>query len=174
MTSTYHSSTHGHIPLSTHAKGLMQNLRDAVVAGIGCGNYDHKRQAIAHARGELAQYISKLEAAVPKSGAPEPEPVKTAHDALVSAMAGLQNRVTNGVATHNREKILALLLKGGNRRLSELRFNELIILSCDLEALESGEIAFQRAKAEAENVNGVYITDAHARALFEAGRASKI
>jgi hypothetical protein len=75
-THIYKSQTHGPIPLSFTGKHLMKNLRDAIVraisrgsyAGNGCGAQPYEND-VAYARGELAQYISSLEArSTPDSG----------------------------------------------------------------------------------------------------------
>lgn len=60
--SQYNSTTHGLIKLSFDARRLMQNLRYAIQAAIQRGTWTDPRQEVSHARGELAQYISKLEA----------------------------------------------------------------------------------------------------------------
>lgn len=53
--SVYNSHTHGKIPLSDTGKRLMHELRIAINADYNC------EAKVAHARGELALYISKLE-----------------------------------------------------------------------------------------------------------------
>lgn len=54
----YNSATHGPIPLSMEARKLMQTLREAIGTAIRKGGYD---ESVAHARGELAKYMSTLE-----------------------------------------------------------------------------------------------------------------
>jgi hypothetical protein len=56
--SHYHSQTHGPIPLSMEARKLMVNLRNAI-SMYRAGETDW--MPVAHARGELAQYMSTLE-----------------------------------------------------------------------------------------------------------------
>ena len=58
MTSMYKSDTHGPIPLSMEARKLMMALRDAI-SGYKADKHDWK--PVAHARGELAKYMSTLE-----------------------------------------------------------------------------------------------------------------
>lgn len=63
----YKSFTHGEIPLSGRGKALMVSLRNAITKAIERGSYytDGVRATksdVAHARGELVQYISQLEA----------------------------------------------------------------------------------------------------------------
>lgn len=57
----YNSTTHGPIPLGFTARHLLQNLRESIKAAIQRGCYDDPRHEVAHARGELAKYISNLE-----------------------------------------------------------------------------------------------------------------
>jgi hypothetical protein len=75
--SIYKSFTHGPIPLSFEGRRLMQNLRFAIMGAIRQGEYSDPRDEVAFARGELAQYISQLEA---KPTAPA---VKTAESWLI-------------------------------------------------------------------------------------------
>jgi hypothetical protein len=60
-TSVYKSFTHGSIPLSSEGKRLLQNLRYAIQTAIRDGSYSVDDNAVAHARGELAMYMSALE-----------------------------------------------------------------------------------------------------------------
>ncbi len=61
MTSPYKSTTHGPIPLSITGRQLLQNLREAVENAIHKGDFCADGMALPHARGALAQYLSKLE-----------------------------------------------------------------------------------------------------------------
>jgi hypothetical protein len=54
----YHSTTHGRIKLSIKARELFNSLRISISESIAGGKYT---ESVAHARGELAQYISILE-----------------------------------------------------------------------------------------------------------------
>lgn len=56
----YNSTTHGRIPLSARMRGLMQGLRFAIQEAVRAGDYN-KDDAVAHARGEIAKYVSELE-----------------------------------------------------------------------------------------------------------------
>lgn len=58
---TYKSYTHGPISLSVEAHNLMQALHSAITDAIRHGDYSAKNHAVARARGELAQYMSRLE-----------------------------------------------------------------------------------------------------------------
>lgn len=58
--SIYKSHTHGPIPLSHEGKRLMHTLRIAIQEAIQKGDYN-QTNAVAHARGELAKYMSALE-----------------------------------------------------------------------------------------------------------------
>jgi len=58
----YKSSTHGEIPLSFTGRHLLQTLRSAATAAIANGNWHHDCNALSKARGELALYMSRLEA----------------------------------------------------------------------------------------------------------------
>lgn len=62
MSEVYKSFTHGPIPLSFNSRRLMQNLRFAIMSAIERGEYSDPRNTVAFARGELAKYISQLEA----------------------------------------------------------------------------------------------------------------
>jgi hypothetical protein len=62
MTEVYNSFTHGPIPLSFTGRLLLQNLRFAIMGAIGRGDYNDPRNEVAYARGELAKYMSGLEA----------------------------------------------------------------------------------------------------------------
>jgi hypothetical protein len=56
----YNSHTHGKIPLSETGKRLMHELRVAINDAIQAADYNCEDK-VAHARGELALYLSKLE-----------------------------------------------------------------------------------------------------------------
>lgn len=71
MTSIYKSHTHGPIPLSVEGKLLMHSLRVAIQEAIQKGDYN-QTNAVAHARGELAKYMSRLEARLPTFIGPNP------------------------------------------------------------------------------------------------------
>jgi hypothetical protein len=58
----YKSTTHGNIPLSFEGRRLLQNLRYAATAAIENGFWRYDDNALSKARGELALYMSKLEA----------------------------------------------------------------------------------------------------------------
>lgn len=58
--SVYKSATHGPIPLSITGKRLMHELRVAINDAIQAADYNCQDK-VAHARGELAQYMSALE-----------------------------------------------------------------------------------------------------------------
>src|SRR5689334_1688321 len=62
MSEVYHSSTHGPIPLSFTGRRLMAKLRDAINRAIEAQSFTHDDKAVSKARGEIAQYMSKLEA----------------------------------------------------------------------------------------------------------------
>lgn len=62
MSEVYNSYTHGAIPLSFTGRRLMQNLREAITGAIKRGEYSDIRNEVSFARGELAAYMSKLEA----------------------------------------------------------------------------------------------------------------
>lgn len=62
MSEVYKSFTHGPIPLSFNGRRLMQNLRFAITDALKRGEYNDSRNAVSFARGELAKYISQLEA----------------------------------------------------------------------------------------------------------------
>ncbi len=64
----YHSSTLGKIPLTFTGRHLMQSLREAIQDAIALRHYG---DALSHARGKLAQYISKLEKDVKRLKAAE-------------------------------------------------------------------------------------------------------
>lgn len=66
----YKSHTHGPIPLSAKGKRLMHTLRIAIQEAIQKGDYN-QTNAVAHARGELAKYMSELEKR-PAPAAPVP------------------------------------------------------------------------------------------------------
>jgi hypothetical protein len=66
-TSIYKSHTHGAIPLSATGKRLMHTLRIAIQEAIQKGDYN-QMNGVAHARGELAKYMSHLEGRQPKAG----------------------------------------------------------------------------------------------------------
>jgi imidazolonepropionase-like amidohydrolase len=57
----YNSSTHGPIPLSFTGRRLLANLRAAVQTAIDEGDFSANDMQLSHARGELAEYMSKLE-----------------------------------------------------------------------------------------------------------------
>jgi hypothetical protein len=57
----YQSSTHGDIPLSFTGRRLLANLRAAVQTAIDEGDFSANDMQLSHARGELAEYMSKLE-----------------------------------------------------------------------------------------------------------------
>lgn len=173
----YHSATHGKIPLSKEAKGLMQSLRHAIVAAIGVGDYRAHRQAIAHARGELALYISKLE-----GNKPVYEPANDIAD-LDSAnpFRDLAMRTTDVARTHGREAVLALLRKHGCERLSSLSLARVTHYTQDLEKLAASltPAEIERSKAE-EAFQAARTRSVHRpfasnmdrdRAVFDAGRA---
>lgn len=58
--SIYKSHTHGAIPLSVEGKRLMHSLRVAINDAIQAADYNCQDK-VAHARGELAKYMSELE-----------------------------------------------------------------------------------------------------------------
>jgi hypothetical protein len=58
---TYQSSTHGNIPLSFTGRRLLANERDAVENAIKEGSFTADNMQLSRVRGELAQYMSKLE-----------------------------------------------------------------------------------------------------------------
>lgn len=60
MSSIYKSHTHGVIPLSVEGKRLMHSLRVAINDAIQAADYNCEDK-VAHARGELAKYMSELE-----------------------------------------------------------------------------------------------------------------
>lgn len=60
----YNSYTHGRISMSHVGKDLMKQLRDAITEAISKRSYGANQNAVANARGDLAQYISGLEKAV--------------------------------------------------------------------------------------------------------------
>lgn len=64
--SIYKSHTHGPIPLSECGKKLLQELRVAIQEAIQKGDYN-QADGVAYARGELAKYMSYLEARQPKA-----------------------------------------------------------------------------------------------------------
>lgn len=64
---TYKSTTHGPIKLSFTGRRLLANLRDAIVGAIARGAYTNERNDVAHARGELAKYMSALEGKQPNN-----------------------------------------------------------------------------------------------------------
>jgi hypothetical protein len=64
MSSVYQSFTHGPISLSQCGKRLLQALRVAIMDAVKQGSYRAGADAVAHARGELAKYMSDLEAKV--------------------------------------------------------------------------------------------------------------
>lgn len=87
--SIYKSHTHGPIPLSATGKQLMQTLRIAIREAIQKGDYNQS-YGVAHARGELAAYMSRLEAK-PMNVAPA-----ITYDKLMADMReSLNNRVSN-------------------------------------------------------------------------------
>jgi hypothetical protein len=57
----YQSSTHGDIPLSFTGRRLLANLREAITSALGTCDYSANGQALSRARGDIAQYMSKLE-----------------------------------------------------------------------------------------------------------------
>ncbi len=57
----YNSTTHGPIKLSFTGRRLMANLRSAIEAAIRRGKWEDERHEVSAARGELAQWMSKLE-----------------------------------------------------------------------------------------------------------------
>ena len=65
MAEVYHSTTHGPIPLSFTGRRLLANLREAIneyTRQISCHGYKEEFwKPVAHARGELAKYMSELE-----------------------------------------------------------------------------------------------------------------
>lgn len=57
----YNSSTHGPIPLSFTGRRLLANERAAAEAAIEAEDFLTNDKALSKARGDLAQYMSKLE-----------------------------------------------------------------------------------------------------------------
>ena len=58
---TYQSSTHGDIPLSFTGRRLLANEREAVNRAIETKDYSVDDMQLSRVRGDIAQYMSKLE-----------------------------------------------------------------------------------------------------------------
>lgn len=84
MTSVYKSHTHGPIPLSATGKRLMQTLRIAIQEAIQKGDYNQMNE-VAHARGELATYMSALEGQTSPDPAYRQKPAITATEVNIKS-----------------------------------------------------------------------------------------
>lgn len=58
---TYHSKTHGHIPLSQRGKNLLKAMRDRTVEAINARFFALDNFALSRARAEVVLYMSELE-----------------------------------------------------------------------------------------------------------------
>lgn len=92
--SIYNSHTHGPIPLSFTGRRLMQNLRDAITGAVRRGDYNDPRMEVAHARGEIAQYMSKLET---RDDVPCALRLKEIAPGSIVSFAGFKDRYLVGV-----------------------------------------------------------------------------
>lgn len=197
--SYYNSTTHGKIPLSVTGKHLLQRLRFAIVHAIGTGDYNADRQAIAHARGELARYISRLENPISYFGeppmctkAPETDaaamPPMAAMAAMIADVASvaagvraayksLIDKTTATATSHGRDAVIAILSKYGVSRVSLLTVTHAANYERDLDALANTSTPEQLLKQREDAAIEVTRSrpyesfDAKHRALFEAGRA---
>lgn len=197
MSNYYSSATHGRIPLSVTVKYLMHRLRCAVVRAIGTGDYNADRQAIAHACGEIALYMSKLENPIhyfqPRDIYKEAyktmditeatrSDLQDRADAISTDVEAVKKRTISVVATHGREAVLAVLKQFGAVNVSDLTLGKLHAYCYVLEKLATTpttaqcedrklDIVFRAVQARVDaNWNGTSTLNGRDRTLFEAGR----
>lgn len=194
--SYYNSTTHGKIPLSVTGKHLLQRLRFAIVHAIGTGDYNADRQAIAHARGELARYISRLENPIRYFGEPPmctkaPETDAAAMSPMAAMIADVASVPANALdayklladktmaaaGSHGRDAVLTLLRKHGAERVSTLTVSSAANYARGLDKLMQQPTPEQLLKQREDEAIEVTRSRpyenlyAKHRALFEAGRA---
>jgi len=161
------------------------------VHAIGTGDYNADRQAIAHARGELALYISRLEnpgeldvyqeAYETMLKAPTIEDARERANTLHTDIQGVKDRTCAVATSHGRESVLGILRQFNAAKVHDLKLGDLWSYCLKLEQLadtpnlqqfeaERVRQAVMQARKLYQPTHGMFTASGYAEHMFNAGR----